>query len=188
MRIITGKLKGRQIRVPKGLDVRPTTDRTKESIFNVIEARLYMDGSMVLDLFAGSGNLGFEAISRGSKHVTAVDMNAQNIKSIEKNAENLGISDQVRTVCADALQYLDGMALPHHFIFCDPPYEYPHVDELVEKVLTGDWLADSGWFIFEHDIRHDFDDHPHCFFTKRYGRTYVSMFQKHPVDSDKDSE
>ncbi|MTI87246.1 MAG: 16S rRNA (guanine(966)-N(2))-methyltransferase RsmD [Balneolaceae bacterium] len=187
MRIITGKLKGRQVRTTKGQQVRPTTDRTKESIFNVIEARLYMDGSMVLDLFAGSGNLGIEAISRGSKHLIAVDKNPTNIKQIDKNAERLGIDHQVRTVCTDVLQYLDGMPIPHHFIFCDPPYQYPQVDELIDKVLNEGWLADSGWFIFEHDIRHDFDDHPNCFFTKRYGRTYVSIFQKHPVDSDTDS-
>lgn len=188
MRIITGKLKGQTIRVPKGTEVRPTTDRTKESIFNVIEARLYMDGSMILDLFAGSGNLGFEAISRGSKHLTAVEKDPVNVQNIEKNAAQLGIGDQVRAVCADVLSYLDGMAIPHHFIFCDPPYEYPFVDELVDKVLNNNWLTDEGWFIFEHDIRHDYDDHPNCFFTKRYGRTYVSMFQKHPVDSDDDGE
>ena len=67
MRIITGTLKGRRITIPKGLDVRPTTDRTKESIFNKIEVYKYLDGATVLDLFGGSGNLGFEAISRGQK-------------------------------------------------------------------------------------------------------------------------
>ena len=83
MRIITGKLKGRQIKIPKGLDVRPTTDRTKESIFNKIEVYKYLEGSVILDLFGGSGNLGFEAISRGAKSVTFVDLNPRNISLIE---------------------------------------------------------------------------------------------------------
>lgn len=184
MRIITGKLKGRRIHIPKGLDVRPTTDRTKESIFNVIEARLYIEDSQVLDLFAGSGNLGFEAISRGAKRVTAVEKNPKNAKQIEKTADQFGVSDQIRVITADVLQYLNGMAVPHQFIFCDPPYEYPFMEEMIDTVLTSNWLSEDGWFILEHDRKHRFEQHPHCFFSKPYGRTIVSIFQKQPVDSE----
>lgn len=183
MRIITGKLKGRRIHIPKGLDVRPTTDRTKESIFNVIEARIYLDGAMILDLFAGSGNLGFEAISRGAKKVTAVEHNSKNAKQIEKTAEQFDVEEQIRVATIDVMQYLNGMPLPHHFIFCDPPYQYAFINEIIEAVLTQNWLTDEGWFILEHDKSHRFKDHPHCFFSKSYGRTIVSIFQKHPVDS-----
>ena len=86
MRIITGTLKGRRITMPKGLDVRPTTNRTKESIFNKIEVYKHIDGARVLDLFGGSGSLGFEAISRGAATVTFVDINPSNIALIEKTA------------------------------------------------------------------------------------------------------
>lgn len=89
MRIITGKLKGRRITIPKGLDVRPTTDRTKESIFNKIEVYKYLDGATVLDLFGGSGNLGFEAISRGVKNVTFVEIDPKNVALIEKQLRSL---------------------------------------------------------------------------------------------------
>ncbi|MEX0721622.1 MAG: 16S rRNA (guanine(966)-N(2))-methyltransferase RsmD [Balneolaceae bacterium] len=182
MRIITGKLKGRRIHIPKGLEVRPTTDRTKESIFNIIDARVYLDGAMILDLFAGSGSLGFEAISRGAKKVTAVESDPKNAKNIQKTAEQFDVEDQIRVVTTDVLQYMNGMPLPHHFIFCDPPYEYAFVNEIIEAILTQNWLSEEGWFIFEHDKKHRFKEHPHCFFSKSYGRTMVSIFQKHPVD------
>lgn len=184
MRIITGKLKGRHFNIPKSLDVRPTTDRTKESIFNLIEARVFMEGTIILDLFAGSGNLGFEAISRGAKYVTAVEMDSQNVKQIEKTAKQFEIDNQMRIVCADVQKYLNGMPIPHHFIFCDPPYDYPFLDEMIEQVLSQNWLTDEGWFFLEHDKYKDFNDHPNCTFSKAYGRTIVSIFQKHPVDSD----
>ncbi len=184
MRIITGKLKGRHFNIPKGLDVRPTTDRTKESIFNLIEARVFMEGTQILDLFAGSGNLGFEAISRGARHVTSVELDAQNVKQIEKTAADFGIDDQMRIVCSDAQRFLNGMAIPYHFIFCDPPYDYPFMDELIDQVFKENWLTDEGWLILEHDKYKDFTDHPKCTFSKAYGRTIVSIFQKHPVDSE----
>jgi 16S rRNA (guanine(966)-N(2))-methyltransferase RsmD len=184
MRIITGKLKGRHFNIPKGLDVRPTTDRTKESIFNLIEARVFMEGTQILDLFAGSGNLGFEALSRGARHVTAVELDAQNVKQIEKTAADFGIDDQMRIVCSDAQHFLNGVAIPYHFIFCDPPYDYPFMDELIDRVFEDNWLTDEGWLIMEHDKYKDFTNHPKCTFSKAYGRTIVSIFQKHPVDSE----
>ncbi|MDR9416764.1 MAG: 16S rRNA (guanine(966)-N(2))-methyltransferase RsmD [Gracilimonas sp.] len=184
MRIITGKLKGRSFSIPKGLDVRPTTDRTKESIFNLIEARVFMEGTIILDLFAGSGSLGYEAISRGAKHVTAVEIDPQNAKQIEKTAKEFEIDNQLRVVCADVMRYLDGMATPNHFIFCDPPYDFPFMEDIVDKVITENWLTEEGWLFLEHDKYKDFSDHPNCTFSKAYGRTIVSIFQKHPEESE----
>lgn len=184
MRIITGKLKGRQISIPKDIEIRPTTDRAKESIFNRIEARYFLDDAQVLDLFAGSGNLSFEAISRGVKNVVAVENEPRHSAIIEKNAIKLGIEDQIRVITSDVMRFLHGMPVPYHFIFCDPPYEFPFMNEMIEAVLTQNWLTEEGWFILEHDKYHHFDEHPHCIFTKKYGRTRVSIFQKHPVASD----
>lgn len=183
MRIITGKLKGRKIHIPKGLDVRPTTDRTKESLFNVIEARTYIEGTTVLDLFGGSGNLGFEAISRGAKLVTFVELNVHNAKLIEKTAEQFDVANQVRTVASDVQHFLSGVASPFDFIFCDPPYQYEWMHEMIAQILNNNWLKEDGWFVLEHDKRHNFKKHPHCFFSKAYGRTTVSIFHKQPVDS-----
>ena len=170
MRIITGKLKGRRFSIPKGLDVRPTTDRTKESIFNKIVAYKYLENSVILDLFGGSGNLGFEAISRGAKQVTFVDIKPENIKLIEKVAADFEIEKNIRTVVSDVQQFLEKRTMSYDFIFCDPPYWY-------------EWLNEDGWFILEHDKYHNYEEHPHHFFSKAYGRTTVSIFEKHPVDS-----
>lgn len=176
MRIITGTLKGRKINIPNTLTVRPTSDRTKEGLFSVIEARRYIRDARILDLFAGSGNLGVEAISRGAANVLFVDNDRRNIRHIEKLSKQFEISDQVRTAVADVSDFLNGPALPYDIIFADPPYEYPEMEAMIEIILTRGWLNDNGWFILEHDKRHNFEEHLHCFFSKAYGRTIVSIF------------
>lgn len=176
MRIITGILKGRKITIPASLDVRPTSDRTKEGLFSVIEARRYIRDAKVLDLFAGSGNLGIESISRGASQVLFVDHNRANIEHIEKLATQFNISDNIRTTTGDVSDFLNGHPRSFDIIFADPPYDYPLMEEMVERVLTGGWLASEGWFILEHDKRHNFDKHRYCFISKAYGRTIVSIF------------
>ncbi|WP_018127351.1 16S rRNA (guanine(966)-N(2))-methyltransferase RsmD [Balneola vulgaris] len=184
MRIITGKLKGRRITIPKGLEVRPTTDRTKESIFNKIEVYKYLDNAKVLDLFGGSGNLGFEAISRGAKSVLFIEKDPKNVALIEKTAEQFGIAKQISTQVSDVQRFLAGMAMPFDFIFCDPPYDYEWMEEMIELILEENWLEPSGWLILEHDKYHNYDDHPLCFFSKAYGRTTVSIFSKENPDQE----
>ena len=182
MRIITGKLKGRRFSIPKGLDVRPTTDRTKESIFNKIVAYKYLENSVILDLFGGSGNLGFEAISRGAKQVTFVDIKPENIKLIEKVAADFEIEKNIRTVVSDVQQFLENRTMSYDFIFCDPPYWYEWMDEMITEIIDNGWLNEDGWFILEHDKYHNYEKHPNHFFSKAYGRTTVSIFEKHPVE------
>lgn len=176
MRIITGTLKGRKINIPNTLNVRPTSDRTKEGLFSVIEARRFIPDTHILDLFAGSGNLGIEAVSRGAAKVLFVDNDRRNIQHIEKLGKKLGVSSQVRTVVSDAADFLNGPAIPYDIIFSDPPYDYPLMNEMIEIILSRGWLNENGWFVLEHDKRHDFTGHPHCFFSKAYGRTIVSIF------------
>jgi len=176
MRIITGKLKGRNIPIPKTDQLRPTSDRTKEGMFSVIAARRYFDDTEILDLFAGSGNLGFEAISRGSRHVTFVDNISQHIDHINKLAETFDVSDQVTTVVSDIESFLGNRSKKYDLIFADPPYDYFHMEQMVEIILSNNWLNSDGWFILEHDKRHDFRDHKNCVFSKPYGRTVVAIF------------
>lgn len=178
MRIITGKFKGRTIPVPKTDLLRPTSDRTKEGIFNVIEARTYLDNTRVLDLFAGSGNLGFEAISRGASSVLFVDQEAAHIKQIEKTAKQLGVENQISTIALDTELFLERKGFgSFDFIFADPPYDYFWMIEMVDQIMDSDLLKDDGWFILEHDKRHDFSDHPRCKFSKAYGRTIAAIFK-----------
>lgn len=176
MRIITGTLKGRKIHIPNTLEVRPTTDRTKEGLFSILDARKYIRGTRVLDLFGGSGNLGFEALSRGSESVLFVDSDRRNIRHIEKVAEEFNLSDRMRTAASLVEDFLNGMPLPYDIIFADPPYDYPMMQEMIETILSDGWLAEGGWLILEHDKRHDFSDHAHCAYVKEYGRTHVSIF------------
>ena len=178
MRIITGILKGRRIHIPSTLNVRPTTDRTKEGLFSILDARKYIRNTNVLDLFAGSGNLGIEAISRGADRVLFVDSDRRNIQHIEKVGQEFEIADQIRTATSSVEQFLDGLPLPYDIIFADPPYDYPQMNEMVETITSGEWLADNGWLILEHDKHHDFAGHPHCAYVKEYGRTHVSIFLK----------
>jgi 16S rRNA (guanine(966)-N(2))-methyltransferase RsmD len=187
MRIITGKLKGRKIPHPNTSEVRPTSDRTKEGMFSAIVARRYLDGAKILDLFAGTGNLDFEAISRGAQSVQFVDNQAENLSHIEKLAKQFGVESQIQTRRSDIEQFLSGPAIPYDIIFCDPPYDYPLMHEMVEKILEGGWLAPEGWLVLEHDRRHHFENHPHSIYSKPYGRTIVVIFER-PEDSNFDKE
>lgn len=181
MRIITGLLKGRKIDIPKTLSVRPTSDRTKEGMFSVIDARRYIRSAKVLDLFAGSGNLGFEAISRGAESVLFVDHDRKNIQHIEQQAEEFEVGNQIRMSSTTVEEFLSIPGVPYDFIFCDPPYSYPDIENLVQTILGNGWLQPSGWFILEHDKHHDFSDHEKCIIVKQYGRTIVSIFS-HDTD------
>lgn len=184
MRIITGLLKGRQVTIPDTLNVRPTSGRTKEGIFSTIDSRKYLRQSQVLDLFAGSGNLGFEAISRGADNVLFVDQERKNIAHIEDVAREFDVEDQVRVATIDAEQFLDGPAIPYDFIFADPPYQYPNIEPLIDKILQGGWLQPTGWLILEHSKRHNFSEHPYCIINKIYGRTVISIFTPEPEQAN----
>lgn len=182
MRIITGTLKGRTIPAPKTDLLRPTSDRTKEGIFSAIAARRYFENTNVLDLFAGSGNLGFEAISRGSRSVLFVDRESEHIKHIEQLASELNVSNQVSVRSIATEEYLENPGQTFDFIFADPPYDYFFMEGMIEMVLTRNVLEDSGWFILEYDKRHDFSKHQHCVYSRSYGRTIVSIFLKNPEE------
>jgi 16S rRNA (guanine966-N2)-methyltransferase len=177
MRIITGKLKGRQLETPLDLSIRPTADRCKESMFNVIESRKGIHNARVLDLFAGTGNLGFEAISRGATHVTSVDSSPESARLVRAGAKWFDIENQISFIGADVDAYLEKHT-PGSFdiIFADPPYDWPGIPSLPEKILDTPWLIEDGWLIIEHDARHSFVNHPRCVFAKPYGRTIVSIF------------
>lgn len=121
MRIISGKWGGRRLVPFKSQAIRPTTDRVKETIFNMIGPDV--QGAKVLDLFAGTGNLGFEALSRGAKSVTAVDKGADSKKVILKNAEMLGVDKKdYKFISMDVLSYINKVQEPYDYILIDPPF------------------------------------------------------------------
>lgn len=179
MRIIAGHLRRRPLASPKGHLTRPTTDRTREAIFNLVASRLDLVGADVLDLFAGTGAIGLEAVSRGAAAVTFIEQSSQVLKFARQNAEALGVADHCTFLRADAVSYLERYGgPPYDAIFADPPYELDGLRRLPDLALPH--LKSHGLFVLEHDNRLAFDDHP-CLDTSRpYGRTIVSIFKPAP--------
>lgn len=146
MRVISGKFRGRKLVCPEGLDVRPTTDRVKENLFNLLQFRI--QDSVVLDLFSGSGALGIEAISRGAKEVWFADQSVKSIACLKENLRNAEFEGGILT--ADfraALERLSGKKFD--LIFLDPPYSV-NATEVVETAIKRGLLKDGGRIIYEH--------------------------------------
>ncbi|GIV59663.1 RsmD family RNA methyltransferase [Rhodocaloribacter litoris] len=184
MRIIAGRLRRRSLRAPAGHLTRPTTDRTRESLFHLVESRLDLEGADVLDLFAGTGALGFEALSRGGRAVTFVEHDGRVLRYTRQNAEDLDVLESCTFLRADAVTYLqryDGP--PFDLILADPPYTLPAIPRLPGLALPH--LKPGGLFVLEHDRRHRFTDHPALDTSRPYGRTTVSVFRR--VDEGADA-
>jgi 16S rRNA (guanine(966)-N(2))-methyltransferase RsmD len=186
MRIIGGFLKRREIVVPPGRIVRPTTDRTREAIFNLVEHRIDLEESDVLDLFAGSGSLGFEAVSRGARSVVLVERERQAVRCLRDNARKLDIEDACSIVQADAGHWLDRFGGPgFDLILADPPYDYPDLTALPARAIRH--LHGDGLLVLEHDLRVSFDASSHLILSRAYGRTTVSVFGS-PGTGDQEPE
>ena len=182
MRIIAGRLKRRTLRAPRGHLTRPTTDRTRESLFSLVESRLDLAGADVLDLFAGTGALGFEAISRGAAVVTFVEQNGAVLKVARRNAADLEVEEASVFIRSDAVAYLERYGgPPFDLILADPPYTLEALPRLPDLALPH--LKPGGLFVLEHDRRHGFDDRPELDTSRPYGRTTVSVFEA-PHDGD----
>lgn len=146
MRIIAGKWRGRPIESPPGLGTRPTADRVRETLFSMLTSRLgNFEHLRVADLFAGSGALGFEALSRGATFATFVENDPTAAAVIRRNAAKLGVSVEVLAGSALALPRSE----PFDLIFADPPYDAGSGTAVVGAVLKADWLAAGGWMSVE---------------------------------------
>lgn len=153
MRIIAGSLKGRQILAPSGADTRPTLDRVKEALFGILQ--LEVPESRVLDLFSGSGNLGFEAISRGAVHAVLCDQSRSVVDLIRANAQKLGVLDRVMIVCSDYRQLLLRSDLePFDLVLLDPPYGSDMAQKAAVMLLQRNLLREGGLIVIEHDVEH----------------------------------
>jgi 16S rRNA (guanine966-N2)-methyltransferase len=181
MRIISGSRKGKIIKAPSQLPVRPTTDYAKESFFNILNNLMDPHEISFLDLFSGTGNFAYEMASRGCTRVTAVDVHGPCVKFIQKTATNLTF-DGIHAVREDALRYLRGNRSQFDVIFADPPYEYESYDLLIALVLEHDRLTPDGMLVLEHSPRTSFEGHPHLFDFRKYGNVCFSFFQAEPVD------
>lgn len=175
MRIVGGLYRGRTLFTFEGQDIRPTPDKVRESIFNIIQHRVY--GSSFLDVFSGTGAMGIEALSRGAKSVVLNDKDRQSIKLINKNVEKIGAKEGVKVTNLDGVQLLSSSLEKYDIIYLDPPYK----TELGVQALSvcANALKDDGIVIFEDEKEFDGEIQGLEIFDKRkYGRVRLTFFRK----------
>ncbi len=179
LRVISGQARGRKLLAPEGLDTRPTTDRVKESMFNLIMP--YMPAESVLDLFAGSGALGIEALSRGSKHGTFVEADKAAVKIVKKNLELARQTDKAQVVEKDAFSFLSGTSKVFDIIFLDPPYNKGMIDKALELISKQGLLAPDGIIVAECEYGGETPDDTYFKTVKsaKYGKTNVFILKNH---------
>ena len=144
MRVITGSARGRRLREPQGMDIRPTTDKVKEALFSIIQFDI--EGRRVLDMFAGTGQLGIEALSRGARQAVFLDADSRAVRLVRENLQLCGLEGQV--LQRDALTQLDGLGV-FDLIFLDPPYDSGLAHEALQKIKEFDILSEGGIIICE---------------------------------------
>jgi 16S rRNA (guanine966-N2)-methyltransferase len=178
MRIITGLYKGRILKTVKDLSVRPATDRVKQTIFDMLATRVDLDGASVLDLFAGSGSLGIEALSRGAERAVFVETSPAAIASIEANLAMLDCNDAAEIHETDALAFITRSNEHYDIIFADPPYEFDETQNIPEIVFTSGILKRYGMLIIEHatSLRFESTQLYNTGPEKKFGRTVVTFF------------
>ena len=150
MRIIAGQRRGRNLVTVRDLSVRPTTDRAKQTIFDILSNRLDFEGIEVLDLFAGSGSLGLEAMSRGARQVTFVDKSPQSLQVLEANVKMLGCADQCTSYAADVFWYLKNARRAFDLVFVDPPYRLERIVDLPAELFASEVLREGTYVVMEH--------------------------------------
>ncbi len=182
MRIIAGEAKGRHIKAPRGCRTRPMRDFVREAVFSMLAERV--TGAAVLDLFAGSGSLGLEALSRGAREAVFVDRGGEPCRIIQENLDMLGMSDRGKVVRADILDYLRKSARrrpPFNLIFIDPPYriDLRYRQEILKRLAEGGFLAPSSVVIMEAPLRSATPLPPagvRHLERRRYGETAVDVY------------
>lgn len=174
MRIISGKFRGRRLTPPKNITARPTTDFAKESLFNLLVNRMDIDGADVLDLFAGTGGIGLECVSRGAREVTAVELAHTQQNFIIATCKQLGIHN-LHLIRGDVFKYIKACSIRYDLVFADPPYALEELPTLPDFVVPN-LLKPEGLFVLEHGDDYDFSSHPHFLELRTYGSVHFSFF------------
>ena len=177
MRIISGKYKGRRISAPKNLPVRPTTDMSKESLFNILNNRFDFEGLKVLDLFSGTGNISYEFASRGAVNVTSIDADFGCVKFIKQTSAEFEFN--ISAVKSDVLKFLATHKSSYDIIFADPPYNMDQkvFEDIVSLVFENELLQLDGMMIIEHSKHTKLNHMMNFSFQKNYGGSVFSFFE-----------
>lgn len=179
MRVITGSARGRRLKELKGMETRPTTDRVKEGMFSILQFDI--EGRRVLDLFAGTGQLGIECLSRGAASAVFVDRRREAVELIRENLKVTDLSDRASVINSDGLEYLKSARSPFDLIFLDPPYEAGLLELALKQIAGFDILSPHGIIVAEHPADRTLPalDPPYRLHrTYRYGKIGLSVYRR----------
>lgn len=176
MRIIRGKYGRRRFEVPKNITARPTTDFARENIFNVIENLEDLEGETACDLFAGTGAISYEFLSRGCRSVTSVEKASVQSAFIRSVKEKLG-DDNLRVIRGDVFKFIATAATPYDIVFADPPYDHPRFAEIPELILSSRLVKPRTLVIVEHSQKYNFSSLPEFIEHRAYGSVNFSLFR-----------
>lgn len=176
MRVVAGELRGRLFDAPPGNDTRPTTDKVREAVFNALGSLDLIRDAAIADLFAGSGGLGIEALSRGAAHVTFVERDRAALRTLRSNLQSLGLEAASKVVPGDSLAMVAGLDVD--VVLADPPYEFDRWADLLAATRAHFVVAEAGRAL-DDLVAHGWE----AMRTKRYGRTWVTFFQRISPDA-----
>ncbi|MFN0092002.1 MAG: 16S rRNA (guanine(966)-N(2))-methyltransferase RsmD [Acidimicrobiales bacterium] len=179
MRVVAGVAKGRRLLAPPGRDVRPTADRVREAMFNSLFSLCPIEGATVLDLFAGTGALGIEALSRGAARAVFVEHDRSARSTLQRNLAETGLAPRATVEAGDALAYLAAAPVPFDLAFCDPPYRFDRWERLLE-------LLASGIAVLESDREVALGPSWELARRKRYGSTVVTIARRAAAELERE--
>ena len=186
MRIITGRVRGLQLTVPKNMDVRPTADRVKESIFNIIGTKII--GAKVLDLFAGTGNLGLESWSRRADKITFIDESKESLRLVNSNINKCRANEDCTVIKGSAVTVAERLYFQQQrfdFAFCDPPYNKGWIEKILELLGRCPFLTPGGYLVIERSAHNELPELPQGYElvrSQQYGETLVDFVIYQPEE------
>lgn len=179
MRIISGIYKGRRLKSSSDLSIRPTTDKVKEYIFNILQD--FPQDKKVVDVFSGSGSLGLEALSRGAKHVCFVEKTSSSIKILKDNLNHVQVPPgDYKIIQKDAIDFAEDKPVEADLCLMDPPFVYPPIQELVDRVFEHKIIHKEGLLVLEHEVINPINQESnlyHIFKQKKISRSIISFMQ-----------
>lgn len=176
MRIITGLYKGRHFDIPRSFKARPTTDFAKENIFNVVNGYMELDGTTALDLFAGTGSISLELLSRGCSRVVSVEADRDHAAFIRQCMAKIG-TDACMLIRGDAFRFMKSCRQQFDFIFADPPYALKELPGIPSLIFEKGLLKEGGLLVFEHGKDNDLSSHERFVEHRSYGSVNFSLFR-----------
>ncbi len=177
MRIVGGIHRGRQFSPGKSFKARPTTDMAKESLFNIVTNQVDFEDLKVLDLFAGTGSISFEFLSRGCTDITTIELDFQHHQFIRSIVQKLGATKEIRAIKGNAFSYCEQTTEKFDLIFADPPYDHTRFNEIPALIFNNELLKEDGLFILEHSKYYNFSEMEKFVESRHYGSVHFSFFR-----------